>query len=171
MVWRFWWRHQYENTFLGLFAYDRSISNVKLRLPLEIFKILKFSKVTKFLKVLANFFVRCVNGNWVCYIDIQVHYLHFELSVDDVAQILTALWQFQNLTYFLTSWPNYLTLDLHNKWVSSPYQYTCMGQVWWWLVNRCDLYPANNVPDRQTDKQMKKQSEIAYLPNFQIDDK
>ena len=34
--------------FLGLFAYDRSIPNVKLRLPLEIYKILKFSKVTKF---------------------------------------------------------------------------------------------------------------------------
>ena len=30
--------------FLGLFAYDRSISDVKLK----IFKILKFSKVTKF---------------------------------------------------------------------------------------------------------------------------
>ena len=29
--------------FLGLFAYDRSISNVRLRLPLEIYKILKFS--------------------------------------------------------------------------------------------------------------------------------
>ena len=34
--------------FLGLFAYGRSISDVKLRLPLEIFKILKFLKVTKF---------------------------------------------------------------------------------------------------------------------------
>ena len=34
--------------FLGLFAYDRSISDVKLRLSLEIIKILKFSKVTKF---------------------------------------------------------------------------------------------------------------------------
>ena len=34
--------------FPGLFAYDRSRSDVRLRLPLEILKILKFSKVTKF---------------------------------------------------------------------------------------------------------------------------
>ena len=34
--------------FLGLFACVRSISDVKLRLPFESFKILKFSIVTKF---------------------------------------------------------------------------------------------------------------------------
>ena len=34
--------------FLGLFTYGSSISDVKLRLPLKIFRILKFSKVTKF---------------------------------------------------------------------------------------------------------------------------
>ena len=34
--------------FLGLFTYGSSISDVKLRLPLKIFKILNFSKVTKF---------------------------------------------------------------------------------------------------------------------------
>ena len=34
--------------FLGLFAYDHSISDVKLKQTLKIFKILKFSKVTKF---------------------------------------------------------------------------------------------------------------------------
>ena len=34
--------------FPGLLAYDRSRSDVELRLPLEILKILKFSKVTKF---------------------------------------------------------------------------------------------------------------------------
>ena len=88
--------------FHGLFAYDLFISDVKLRLPLKIFKILKISKVSKF-EVLANFFVGSVTGYWVSYIDSQVHYLHFELLIDTVAQILTELWQFQNLTYFLTS--------------------------------------------------------------------
>ena len=67
--------------------------------------------------------------------------------------------------------PNYLTFHLNYKWVSSDDQDTHLDQVWWWLVRRCDLYPANNVnPDRQTnrqtDRQMKKQSEIAYLPKF-----
>ena len=64
--------------FLGLFGYDRSISDVKLGLALESFKILTFLKVTKF-EVLANFFVGSVTGNWVGYFDSQVHCLHFEL--------------------------------------------------------------------------------------------
>ena len=83
-----------------------------------------------------------------------MHYLHFELLIDALAQILTELWWFQNLTYFLTSWPNYLTLDQHNKWVSSDDQDTHLCQDSWWLVQQCDLYPANNVhPDKQTNKQ------------------
>ena len=129
----------------------------------HLWKFLKswnFQKWRNF-EVLANFFVSGVIGIKVCYIDSHVHYLHFELLIDAVAQISTELLQFQNLTYFFTSWLNYLTFDLHNKWVSSPYLDTRLGQVWWWLVKRCNLYPANNVPDRQTDKQMKKQSEIA----------
>ena len=64
---------------------------MKLRLPLEKFKILKFSKVTKF-EVLANFFVGSVTGNWVCYVDSQVHYLHLELLIDAVAQLCMELW-------------------------------------------------------------------------------
>ena len=127
----------------------------------------KFQKCRNF-EVLANFFVGSVTGNWVCYIDSQVHYLQFELLIDTVAQILTELWQFQNLTYFLTSWPNYLTFDLHNKWVSSHDQVTHLGQVWWWLVKRCDLYPANNIhPDRQPDRQTNRQTNIlAKIENF-----
>ena len=132
----------------------------------------KFLKSWNFQKwrnfeVRANFFIGSVTENWVWYIDSQVQYLHFELLIDTVAQILTELWWFQNLTYFFTSWPNYLTFDIHNKWVSSDYQDTFLGQNWWWLVQRYDLYPANNVhPDKQTNKQMKGQSEIAYLPKF-----
>ena len=125
----------------------------------------KFLKSWNFQKwrnfeVLANFFVGSVTGNWVCYIDSQVHYLHFDPLIDAVAQILTELWYFQNLTYFLISWPNYLTFDLHNKWVSSDDQDIHLVQVWWWLVKRCDLYPANNLnPDRQTDRQTDKQTD------------
>ena len=153
--------------FLGLFTYDRCISNVKLRLPLEIYKILKFSKVTKFWGP-GELFVGGVTGNWLCNIDSQVHYLHFELLIDALAQILTELWWFQNLTYFLTSLPNYLTFDLHNKWVSSDDQDTHLGQDWWWLVQRCDLYPANNVhPDKQTDRRTNRQTNIlAKIENF-----
>ena len=94
----------------------------------------KFLKSWNFQKwrnfeVQANIFVGSVTGNWVRYIDSRVHYLHFELLIDAVAQILKELWQFQNLTYFLTSWPNYLTFDLDNKGVSSDDQDTHLGQV------------------------------------------
>ena len=97
-----------------------------------------------------------------------VHYLHFELLIDALAQILTELWCFQNLIYFLTSWPNYLTFDLHNKWVSSDDQDTHLGKDSWRLVKRCDLYPANNVhPDKQTDRLTNHQKNIlAKIENF-----
>ena len=127
-----------------------------------LWKFIKFWNFQKWwnFEVLANFFVGGVTGNWVYNIDIQVHYLHFELLIDALAQILAELWWFQNLTYFLTSWPNYLTFDLHNKWASSDDQDTHLVQVWWWLVKRCDLYPANNLnPDRQTDRQTDKQTD------------
>ena len=137
-----------------------------------LWKFIKFWNFQKWrnFKVLANFFVGGVTGNWVCNIDSQVHYLHFELLIDVLAQILTELWWFQNLTYFLTSWPNYLTFDLHNKWVSSDDQDTHLGQDWWWLVQRCDLYPANNVhPDKQTNKQTDRQTvRRTYLPKLKI---
>ena len=130
----------------GLYAYNPSTSDVKLRISLEHLKILKFSKPT-------NFFVKSVSGNWVCYIDSQKYYLYIELLVDALAQILTELRQFQNLTYFLTLWHSYLTFHLVHKRVSSPYRDTCLSQVWWWLVKRCDLYPAENLHlDRQTDE-------------------
>ena len=39
-------------------------------------------------------------------------FLHFDMLFDVLAQILTELWLFQNLTYFLISWPSYVTFDL-----------------------------------------------------------
>ena len=50
-----------------------------------------FQKWRKF-EVVANLLVGSVTGNWVCYLDNQVHYLHFELLIDAVAQILMELW-------------------------------------------------------------------------------
>ena len=148
--------------FSGIISDDLSISDAKINLS----KIFWNFQNGRHFEVQAIFQTGSCTEFGVLHQDRPCLSLHFELLFDVLAQKLTELWRFQNLTYFLTSWPIYLTLDLHNKWVSSPYQDTCMGQVWWWLVNRCDLYPANNVPDRQTDKQMKKQSEIAYLPKF-----
>ena len=52
--------------------------------------------------------------------------LHVELLFDVLAQILRELWLFQNLTYFLTSWPSYLTFDLKN------YRVLCCGRLHMW---------------------------------------
>ena len=76
-----------------------------------ILKIAKFSKLTKIWGH-TNFFVISVTGSEVCYLDSQSAFLHFELMIDVLAKKLTELWHFQNLTYFLTSWPSYSTFDL-----------------------------------------------------------
>ena len=49
--------------------------------------------------------------------------------VDVLAQILTELWQFQDLTYFLTLWPSYLTFDQINLQDDVRYQATYMDQA------------------------------------------
>ena len=54
------------------------------------------------------------NDSWVWQIDSQSNSLHFELLIDVLAQILTEIWQFENLTYFLISWPSDFTFDLIN---------------------------------------------------------
>ena len=41
--------------------------------------------------------------------DSQGHSLHFELLIEVLAQKLKELWQFQNLAYFLTWWPSFVT--------------------------------------------------------------
>ena len=94
--------------------------------------------------------------------------LHFEFLFDVIAKKLTECWRFQNLTYFLTSWPDYLTFDLYNKWFSTHYQDTHLGQVWWWLVEWCSLYPASSgQTNRQTDKLTNRQTNIlAKIENF-----
>ena len=167
MVWRHWWRHHHENTFSWIICIRLFHIRCQIEATFKKFWNLENFKCRNF-EVLVNFFVGSVTRKWVCYIDSQVRYLHFELLIDTVAQILTESWQFQNLTYLLTSWPNYLAFDLYNKWVSSHDQVTHLGPVWWWLVKRCDLYPANNIhPDRQTDRQTNRQTNIlAKIENF-----
>ena len=62
--------------------------------------------------VMANFFAISVTRRKVCYLDRQSNFLHFELLIDVVAEKMMELWHFQNLTFFLTLWPSYLTYIL-----------------------------------------------------------
>ena len=122
----------------------------------------KFQKWRKF-QVGEKFFVISVTGSSVCYLDSQSNLLQFELLIDAVAQKLMELWHSKDLTYFVTSWPSYFTYIL--------VQWTCRNhalmlacdEVWWWLTESFLRFCEISV---QTNRQMKRQSEIAYLPKF-----
>ena len=153
-----------KSTFSGIISDGLSISDAKMNLS----KIFRNFQNGRHFEVRAIFQTGNCTGSWVLHQDRPCLSLHFELLFNVLAKKLTELWRFQNLTYFLTSWPNYLTFDLENKWVSCPYQDTCLGQVWWRLVKRCDLYPANNIPDRQTDRHTDRQTvRRTYFQFFQ----
>ena len=174
-----------KNTFSGIISDDLSISDAKINLS----KIFWNFQNGRHFEVQAIFQTGSCTEFRVLHQDRPCLSIHFGLLFDVLAKKLTELWRFQNLTYFLTSWPDYLTFDLYNKWVYTHYQDTHLGQGWWWLVEWCGLYPANNLhPDRQTDKpsdehtcqnwkfwqvtnRWKSNRRLRTCQNFQIDDK
>ena len=128
----------------------------------------KFSKSWNFHKwqnfeVQTNFFVGSVTGNWVSYIDSQVHYLHFELLIDSVAQILTS---YGNFKIWPTFWPRD-PIIWPSTYIINGFLGLTKIHVWvkfgddWSNGATCIL-----LTTFRTDKQTKKQSEIAYLPKF-----
>ena len=84
--------------------------------------------------------------------DRPCHCLHFELLIDTRAQILTELWQFRNLTNFLTSWPCYFTFDLDRLETSVPTQGAYVGQFWWFVK----AFMGYGDRNRQTYRQISK---------------
>ena len=77
---------------------DLFISEVKLKLCL-IFQ--NFQNGHHF-EVATNFFTGSYTGRRIYQKDGHEHFRHFELLIDALAQILTEIYQFQNLTYFVT---------------------------------------------------------------------
>ena len=151
-LWRNWWHHHYENHFGGWFTYYLFIPVEKFRLYWKLRNLKKISKVTK-IWGRANFFVISVTGNKVCCVDSHSNFLHFELLMDAVAKKLMELWHFENLTYFLTSWPSYLTYILVQRTCRNHGLVLACDQVWWWLIESflrfCEISVQTN---RQTDK-------------------
>ena len=82
---------------LGIMLDDLFISEVKLKLCL-IFR--NFQKGRHF-ELATNFFTGSYTGSWINQRDSHEHFRHFELLIDAVAQILTEIYHFQNLTYFV----------------------------------------------------------------------
>ena len=126
---------------------------VKFRLYWKLRNLKKNSKVTK-IWGRANFLVISVTGRKVCYLDSQSKFLHFELLIDVVAQKLMELWHVQNLTYFVTSWPSYLTYILVQRTCRNHGLVLAGDQVWWWLTDSflrfCEISVQTN---KQTNRQ------------------
>ena len=113
-----------KNTILGIISDDLSISEVKMNQS----KIFWKFQNGRHYEVRLSFYTGSCTGIWVMQHDRACYSLHFELLIDVVAQILTKLLQFQNLTYFLTSWPTYLTFDVETLQTSALSQDTSMGE-------------------------------------------
>ena len=79
---------------------------------MNLYKIFRNFQNGRHFEFRASFLTRSPSENWVQRLNNQSNSLHFELLIDVLAQILSELRQFQNLTYFCTSWPSYLTFDL-----------------------------------------------------------
>ena len=96
------WRHRcchHHKNFFGIIWDDLFISEVRLKLCF-IFQNFQNGRHLE----LDNFFYRKLYRNWIYQKDSHEHFRHFELLIDAVTEILTEIYQFQNLTYFVTWW-------------------------------------------------------------------
>ena len=66
-------------------------------------KYFKFSKWPPFW-ARDKLFTGNYTGSWIYQKDSHEHFRHFELLINDLAQILTEIYKFQNLTYFVILW-------------------------------------------------------------------
>ena len=123
-----------------------------------LFNISKFSKWPLFW-ARDKLFTGSNTGSWIYQKDSHEHFRHFELLVDALAQILTEIYQFQNLTYSVTWWRHRwchegVKHNLHN-W-TSPTMYlqniVCVAPVLHSLFVRTNIV-TNIHTHTQTNKQ------------------
>ena len=86
--------------FFSMIWDDPFISEVKLKLCL----IFQNFQIGHYFELATNFFIGSYIGSWIDQKDSHKHFRHFELLIDALAQILTEIYHFQNLTYFVTWW-------------------------------------------------------------------
>ena len=99
-LWRHWWRHHHKNTIFGMIWDDLLISEVKWKLCL----IFQNFQNGRHLSSQQTFLPGSYTGSWIYQTDSHEHSGHFELLIDALAVILTEIYQFQNLTYFVILW-------------------------------------------------------------------
>ena len=86
--------------FFGIIWDDIFISEVKLKLCL----IFQNFENGRHFELATNFFTGRYTGRIMYQKDSQEHIGHFELLIDAVMQIMTEIYQFKNLTYFVNWW-------------------------------------------------------------------
>ena len=100
ILWHHRWRHHYGNFFLAqfgtIFSYLRSYWSC-----VWYFKIFEMAAI---LSSRQTFFTGSYTGSWIYQSDSHKHFRNFELLIDALTQILTEIYQFENLTYFVTLW-------------------------------------------------------------------
>ena len=84
----------------GIIWDDIFTSEVKLKLCL-IFEIFQNGR---HFELATNFFTGSYTGSGIYQTDSHEHFRHFELLIDAVALILTEIYQFKNVTYFVILW-------------------------------------------------------------------
>ena len=103
-----------KSTFPGIISDDLSISDVKMNLS----KIFRNFQNGRHFEVRAIFQTESCTGSWFLHQYRPCLSLYFELLFDVLAQKMTELWRFQNMTYFL-SWWRHLWRHQHQKVYSS----------------------------------------------------
>ena len=61
-------------------------------------------QIGRHFELATNFFTGSYTGSWIYQKDSHEHFRYFELLINALAQILTEIYHFQNLTYFMTWW-------------------------------------------------------------------
>ena len=86
--------------FFSIIWDDLFISEVNLKL----FLIFQNFQNGHYFELATNFFTGRNTESWIDQTDSHEHFRHFELLIDALVQILTEIYHFQNLTYFVTWW-------------------------------------------------------------------
>ena len=89
-----------KKTIFSIIWDDFFISEVKLKLCL----IFQNFQNGRYFELATNFYTGSYTGSWIDQKDNHEQFRHFELLIDALDQILTEIYHFQNLTYFVTWW-------------------------------------------------------------------
>ena len=89
-----------KSTFFPIIWDDVFISEVKCKL----FLIFWYFHNGRHFELATNLFSGSDTGNWIYQKDSHLHHRYFELLIDALAQTLTEIYKFQNLTYSVIWW-------------------------------------------------------------------